>query len=308
MGDALLSRLGRQLDALVSAFGSVYRLGGDEFCVIARGSERQIQRIAEASQAALSEFGEGFAVTSSCGQALVPRDARNVALALHTADERLYAQKERRQRSSVGTQTGAALLQALEEREPELRGHLDMVAKMSVSVARCMGLFGEELEDVDRAAQLHDVGKVAIPDAILQKPGALDASEWDFIHRHTIVGERILLAAPSLSNVARLVRASHERYDGGGYPDGLSGEEIPLGARIVTACDAYNSMTSERPYGSALSSEQALAELRRCAGEQFDPVVVEAVAEELGHGAGSFENLQEQGGLALAPPLVILGT
>jgi two-component system cell cycle response regulator len=307
MGDALLSRLGNQLRSTVTGWGECYRLGGDEFCVVASGSERDIQHVAEIAREALSDVGEGFVVTSSCGQALLPRDGRNVALALHTADERLYAQKERRQRSSVGTQTGAALLQALEEREPDLRGHLDDVANLSVGVARRMGLFGEELEDVARAAQLHDVGKVAIPDAILQKPGALDQSEWEFIHRHTIVGERILSAAPALSAVAKIVRASHERYSGGGYPDGVSGDEIPLGARIVSVCDAFNSMTSQRPYGRELSTDEAVSELRRCAGEQFDPGVVETLCQSLIAPNDGNEEDTEQDVISFGAPLVVIG-
>jgi two-component system, cell cycle response regulator len=281
MGDALLSRLGGELGSVVRGTGRAYRLGGDEFCVLAGGSEHEIERVADMAREALSDAGEGFHITSSCGNAILPLDADQSALALHIADDRLYAQKERRQRSTVGVQTGAALLQVLEEREPELRGHLDQVAQLSVAVGERLGLSGEKLEEVARAAQLHDVGKVAIPDAILQKPGELNQAEWDFIHRHTIVGARILRAAPALDAVAAIVRASHERYDGSGYPDRLRGDEIPLGARIIAVCDAYNSMTSVRPYGTAVSSEAAIEELRRCAGSQFDPLVVEAICEVL---------------------------
>jgi diguanylate cyclase (GGDEF)-like protein len=282
MGDALLTRLGKQLGSAVDGVGTTYRLGGDEFCVVADGSEQLLDEIAETAHLALSESGDGFQITSSCGQAVIPRDSTSVTHALHVADERLYVHKGQHRRATVGIQTSAALLQALLEREPELRGHLDQVGELSRDVGRTMGLFGEELEDVARAGQLHDVGKVAVPDAILQKPGALDASEWKFIHRHTIVGARILGAAPALDTVAKMVRASHERYDGNGYPDGLAGEAIPLGARIVSACDAYNSMTSERPYGQTLTSEEAIEELRRCAGEQFDRAVVEALCTVLG--------------------------
>ncbi len=281
MGDALLARLGKQLSTALHGAGNVYRLGGDEFCVLAYGSDERIDTVAEAAREALSGSGEGFEITCSCGLAVLPRDAKDVTLALHIADERLYSQKDNRQRSNTRNQTGAALLQALEEREPDLRDHLDAVAELSGLVARALGVSGEELEDVRRAAELHDVGKVAIPDAILQKPAALDDSEWDFIRRHTIVGERILNAAPALTEVARIVRASHERWDGGGYPDGLRGDEIPLGARIVAVCDAYNSMTSARPYNHAHSNAEALTELRRCAGEQFDPNVVDALCRLL---------------------------
>jgi two-component system cell cycle response regulator len=300
MGDALLARLGRQLSSMLKGAGNVYRLGGDEFCVLATGSQERIEDIAEAAREALSGSGEGFEITCSCGMAMLPVDAKDITLALHIADERLYSQKDNRQRSNTRTQTGAALLQALEEREPELRDHLDAVAELSVAVGRAMGLSGEVLEDLRRAAELHDVGKVAIPDAILQKPAALDDSEWDFIRRHTIVGERILNAAPALTEVARIVRASHERWDGAGYPDGLQGEEIPLGARIVAVCDAYNSMTSNRPYSRTNSNEEALQELHRCAGAQFDPNVVDALCRLLDAPAPAISEREETAPLAVA--------
>jgi two-component system, cell cycle response regulator len=123
------------------------------------------------------------------------------------------------------------------------------------------------------------VGKVAVPSSILRKAGPLDDSEWSFVRQHTLVGDRILSAAPALSSVAQVVRSSHERYDGGGYPDGLSGDEIPLAARVVAVCDAYHAMTSERPYRTARAHWEAIEELRRCAGRQFDPVVVAAFCE-----------------------------
>ena len=129
---------------------------------------------------------------------------------------------------------------------------------------------------VVRTAKLHDIGKMAVPDAILSKPGPLDGEEWDYVRQHTLIGERIVAAAPPLAPVARLVRSSHERWDGGGYPDGLRGDEIPLGARVVAVCDAFDAMTTQRPYREPVSEVAAEAELRRCAGTQFDPMVVEA--------------------------------
>jgi HD-GYP domain-containing protein (c-di-GMP phosphodiesterase class II) len=146
-------------------------------------------------------------------------------------------------------------------------------------VARRLEVEGEELEHVRHAAELHDVGKMAIPDAILDKPGPLDPTEWSFIRRHTIIGERIVAAAPALRQVAALVRASHEHWDGSGYPDGLAGDEIPLGARIVAVCDAFDAMVANRPYRVGMPPDLALAELWRCAGSQFDPAVVSAFAE-----------------------------
>jgi HD-GYP domain-containing protein (c-di-GMP phosphodiesterase class II) len=167
------------------------------------------------------------------------------------------------------------------ERTPELRDNIDDVALLAQGVGRRLGLRAHELYEVVRAAELHDIGKMAIPDAILSKPGPLDAAEWEFMRQHTIVGERMLGVAPALAGVARLLRWSHERVDGGGYPDGLTGDEIPLGARIIAACDAFHAMTSERPYRSAVSADEAVAELLRNSGTQFDAEVIGAFQAEL---------------------------
>ena len=124
-------------------------------------------------------------------------------------------------------------------------------------------------------------GKVAIPDAILEKPGPLSAEDWRFLYRHTLIAERILAGAPDLAKVAGIVRWTHERVDGTGYPDGLKGDEIPLAARIVFVCDAFDAMISNRPYAEALTIDAALEELRRCAGTQFDPEVSHSFCEGL---------------------------
>jgi two-component system, cell cycle response regulator len=213
---------------------------------------------------------------------LIPSEAVDASEVLQLADERLYAQKARQRRFSASRETTSALVQALEEREPELRDHIADVADLARGVAVQLGLEGDELEEVVRAGELHDVGKVAVPDSILRKPGPLTEIEWGTMRQHTLVGDRIVSAAPALRGVARLVRASHERYDGMGYPDRLMGEEIPLGARIVTVCDAFNAMTSDRPYRPAVSAAEALEEIERCSGRQFDPMVVEAFGRVIG--------------------------
>ena len=140
-----------------------------------------------------------------------------------------------------------------------------------------MGLDGKALAEVEAGALLHDVGKIGIPDAILHKPGPLDAAEWALMREHPIIGERILLPLPGLGNVAKMVRHEHERWDGSGYPDGLAGDEIPLASRIVLACDTFNALVSDRPYRRALPVAGAVAELERCAGTQFDPAVIDAL-------------------------------
>ena len=211
---------------------------------------------------------------------ILPHEARDATLAMKIADQRMYAHKEDR-RSSATRQTRDILLQVLQEREPDLGEHLKGVAQLAMGVGTRLSLLSEELDEVVRAAELHDVGKMAIPDEILHKPGPLTDAEWSFVRQHTIIGERILGAAPALLAVAKLVRASHEHWDGSGYPDGLAGEAIPLGARIVAVCDAFDAMTTSRPYRDAMSVEDALAEIRACAGTQFDPTVVEAFCEEI---------------------------
>jgi HD-GYP domain-containing protein (c-di-GMP phosphodiesterase class II) len=150
------------------------------------------------------------------------------------------------------------------------------VAELAEKTAERLGLPAHEVKLIALAAELHDVGKTAIPDAILNKPGPLDADEWEFMRRHTVIGERIILAAPSLAPTASLVRSSHERFDGTGYPDALRGDAIPLGASIIAVCDAFDAMVSERPYRSAMAVGAALDELHNCAGTQFDPRVVDA--------------------------------
>jgi two-component system, cell cycle response regulator len=274
-GDALLVRLAEKLAAVPGVEGSSYRLGGDEFCVIASIGGNEAELVIDRTCAALTERGEGFEVTSSFGAVLLPDEATEVSAALSLADERLYAQKQSRRGSA--DRSMETFLEALAAREPSLHAHLEGVAALAVDVGERLGLAGTELDELSRAAQLHDLGKVAVPHEILEKPGALDEREWEFIHQHTVVGERMLRASPALRNAATIVRSSHERWDGTGYPDGLAGEDIPHASRIVAVCDAFEAMTSTRPYRAARTVDDALAEVRRCAGTQFDPAVVDVV-------------------------------
>jgi two-component system cell cycle response regulator len=169
----------------------------------------------------------------------------------------------------------------LAERDAELGTHLNEVTDLCQRTAVRLGIPEEDMTALTQAAALHDVGKSAVPDAILEKAGPLTDAEMMFIRRHTMIGERILGAAPALSKPAKLVRWSHERFEGGGYPDGIGGDEIPIGSRIISVCDAYHAMVSNRAYRPARTPEAAVAELRRCAGTQFDPVVVDAFCEAL---------------------------
>ena len=283
-GDALLVRLGGALERDLATRGAAYRMGGDEFCALLRPGLQPVAPLVEGAAQALAEHGEGFSVTSSWGSVVLGEEACDPEEALRLADQRMYARK-RRGRSSISRQTTDVLLRALAERHPDLDGHSCDVALLAESTAQRLGLESDDVEAVRQAAQLHDIGKVAIPEAILHKPGSLEDDEWEFMRRHSEIGERIIAEAPALARVAAMVRASHERFDGGGYPDGLRGEEIPLGARIVAVCDAFDAMITERPYSAAIALDDAERELRACAGSQFDPAVVEAFCSSRGAAA-----------------------
>jgi diguanylate cyclase (GGDEF)-like protein/putative nucleotidyltransferase with HDIG domain len=173
-----------------------------------------------------------------------------------------------------------ALAVALLERDRYTGEHSESVVELARTVARALGLKASEIERIAAAALLHDIGKVAMPDSILNKPSALDEAEWAVMREHPLVGERILRAIPGMAAVATIVRHEHERFDGTGYPDGLKGQDIPIGSRIILACDTFHAMTSDRPYRAAMTESQAIREISTCAGTQFDPEVTEVL---IGH-------------------------
>jgi two-component system cell cycle response regulator len=280
-GDALLVRLGRSLSAFMGTRGDVFRMGGDEFCALFEPGADGVAPIVEGAARALSEHGNGFSVGCSHGAITLPAEADHAAGALRIADQRMYANKHAG-RVSAGRQTADALLRALAERDPHLSSQPEAV-ELAVATAEALGLPPDEVECVRHATELRDIGKVAIPDAILTKPGPLRDEEWEFIRRHPVIGERIIDGAPDLRRIGRLVRASHERMDGTGYPDRLAGGEVPVGARIVAVADAFAAMTAPRPYRPARSADEALEELRAAAGTQFDPAVVEAFVTARAH-------------------------
>jgi diguanylate cyclase (GGDEF)-like protein/PAS domain S-box-containing protein len=271
-GDALLERLARRLRESIGERASAYRMGGDEFCVFA--SSGDLRDVVEDARLALSDQGDGFLIRCSSGSAELPIEATTLDAALQLADERLYADK-RAHKPSERDEAHPAVAGLLGVRGQS--GGLD-VAELAAATATRLGLSAEDVACTRIAAQLHDIGKTAVPDAILAKPGPLDSEEWAFMRRHTLIGERIVAATPALARIAPLVRASHERPDGTGYPDGLLIEAIPIGARIVAVVDAFSAMVSERSYRQAMTVERAIEELHRCAGTQFDGAVVDAFA------------------------------
>jgi putative nucleotidyltransferase with HDIG domain len=178
-------------------------------------------------------------------------------------------------------ETLASLTSALEAKDDYTSAHAQEVSDLAVAVARRLGSSEDLVQAIELGALLHDIGKIRIPESVLNKRSALDDEEWALMRTHPVVGERILAPIEALANVVPIIRSSHERWDGGGYPDGLSGEAIPIGARIVAVCDAFRAMVEPRPYRPALDVEAARAELDRCSGTQFDPAVVAALLRSL---------------------------
>jgi diguanylate cyclase (GGDEF)-like protein/putative nucleotidyltransferase with HDIG domain len=277
-GDLLLERLSGSFSRALGERGRAYRLGGDEFCALVWKNHGE--QLIEDCMVALTTEGEGFRITGSYGLVRMPREASQAEHALQLADERMYAFKDSR-RTSAGRQTRDLAMQVIAAYEPELREHARNVAELAEGVAARLGMSGQDLSDAVRAAELHDIGKVAIPYQILHKEGPLDAKEWQLMERHPTIGASILSSAPALSRVAEIVAASHERFDGRGYPRGMSGQEIPLASRVLFVCDSFDWMVRDTPCGQARPQQEALEELERCAGTQFDPRVVDAFLTEI---------------------------
>jgi diguanylate cyclase (GGDEF)-like protein len=216
-GDALLQRLGGRLAvAAAKHSGSAYRMGGDEFCVLAHWRSADAERLLHETISALEDSGEGWHIGCSHGVSWIPSEAATESQALNLADERLYANKA--SRSSTTRQVTDALLQVLSEQSASLDEHVERVSDFAGTLAIALDEPEFEVQRIRLAAQLHDIGKTAIPAAIIDKPGPLDEREWEFLHRHPAIGARIVSAAPVLAHTAPLIHSSHERIDGQGCP------------------------------------------------------------------------------------------
>jgi diguanylate cyclase (GGDEF)-like protein/putative nucleotidyltransferase with HDIG domain len=295
IGDRLLAAVGRALSEHSRASDLVTRSGPDEFVVILPETD---------SAAALKAFERLLLELEALKVGGVECVSASVGIAEYsrgmTADELMTAAARRmhtaraagggRAEANGGPDESAenagqsshsdavvGLAEALTERDRYTGEHSEEVLDLVEQVARGLALDEQEVQRIRYAALLHDIGKVAIPDEILNKPAKLTDEEFEVMKTHTVVGERILRAIPGLGGVARIVRSEHERYDGKGYPDGLTGDEIPIGARIILACDAYHAMVSDRPYRKAMDHAEAIRELGKHAGTQFDPQVTEVL-------------------------------
>ena len=291
-GDEVLRRVGEKLLAMAPGDENVTRSSADEFLVLL--PDLGALEAAEPFVRLLEEMEDLRVNGLECVSASVGIAEYRLPM---TAGELIAAAGDRLRRARMNgggraesqpaslervlpSDSVAGLAEALLERDRDTGEHSEGVADLSAEVARAMGLDEREVERVRSAALLHDIGKVGIPDDVLHKSGDLTEPEWRTMREHPVIGERIVRTIPGLGPVARIIRHEHERWDGTGYPDGLSGDEIPVGARIVLACDAYHAMTSDRPYRQALSHQEAVRELSEGAGSQFDPQVTEVL---IGH-------------------------
>ncbi|SDD66304.1 HD-GYP domain-containing protein [Sporomusa acidovorans] len=232
---------------------------------LARNFAARIQRLDLAiDQIAAGKHDVHLRVEGSDEVSLLAARINSLATALHG------------ERESLMMSTIESLVTALEAKDAYTYGHSSQVASIAEAIGRELGLAEDELLTLRIAALLHDIGKIGIPDHILNKPGRLDAEEWAIIKQHPETGAKIIAGIPALKEVAESVRHHHARWDGEGYPEALSRDNIPLGARIIAVADTYQAMISDRPYRTGMPEEVALEEIRRCIGDQFDPQVVDA--------------------------------
>jgi diguanylate cyclase (GGDEF)-like protein/putative nucleotidyltransferase with HDIG domain len=276
-GDELLCWVVDGLSRAVRPMDSVGRLGGDEFAILAPGAgESGAERIATRARKQLSER-----VAVSTGTAAFPAHGLDHDELQRHADRELYASKHGDAEHFTAGQReltwAATLARAVDARMATPIEHSTIVARYAAGIAQQLGWSGADLAHLRIAAMLHDIGKVVLPDRILQKPDSLDDLEFEEVKRHPQEGAELINRVEGMGRIAEWVRHSHEHYDGSGYPAGLAGDAIPLASRILLVADAYDAITSDRPYRSAQSQTEALEELRCHAGRQFDPGCVDAL-------------------------------
>jgi HD-GYP domain-containing protein (c-di-GMP phosphodiesterase class II) len=286
---------GRFLDSVWTVGGAVYRIDVQRFAVLAP-TESHINGEFLLSRTGSLEV-EGL-IGRAYGEVVLPAELGDPEAALQQAGQSVSAYKQRHQRSAR-RQAHAVLMSVLASRRPDLREHLRTVAFRSISISRRLGLDEATIDDVFLAAELQDIGLLTVPEAVLEKESALNPTEIKLIRNHPVAGAKIVSAAPGLSSVAATIAAVSERFDGSGYPEGLSGEDIPVGARIIRVCVAFAAITSKRPYRQPRSQGEALTELQHGAGSEFDPRVVEALVADLAE-EGTFAT--ESPAVSQAPP------
>jgi HD-GYP domain-containing protein (c-di-GMP phosphodiesterase class II) len=278
----------RFLQEAIAVGGNAYRIAMDRFVVIAP-TEARISGEFLISRSGSPDSETAFALVGRAyGEVTVPAETQDADTAMQLAGQRVTAFKQGQQRSAR-RQAHAVLMAVLAARRPDLREHLRTVAFRALSVSRRLGLDRGTIDDIFLAAELHDIGLLTVPETVLEKETALDPAEIALIRNHPAAGARIVASASELISVAEMIAAVSERFDGSGHPDGLVADQIPIGSRILRVCVAYAAMTAERPYRPARTTEEAVGELRRGSGSDYDPVVVEALAADLAEETGTAE-------------------
>ncbi len=313
-GDQVLRSFGRVLNREVGENNVTARIGGDEFAVILPGADRrEADKIAwriwdELAKTPVNETANASIFLGvSVGTGGYPWGGETLEEIIHWADAKLYANKLERKGFKHSNRNGKdekrlvaavvdVLSSALDIRDKMTHRHARRVARMSAFLAREMKLTDDQVLQIEYAAALHDIGKIGVTDGILFKDAALDEHEWHEMRRHSELGYRILNGVDFLRDSAEIVYSHHEHYDGGGYPRSLSGTEIALGARVFAVVDAYDAMTSRRPYREARSQEDALEEIMRHSGTQFDPATVEAFMRMVRRNPDGFRDEHEEFG------------
>ncbi len=277
-GDRVLITIARILTESTRSDDILARIGGDEFCVLLpKTSSAAAQSICRRILRRCREYAERADVITppsiSMGVATKTDAGQDIADTLKTAEQLMYKRKLLESKS-VHNSILSAILSTLYEKSHEAQEHTARLAAHARAMGLSLGLTEEQLNDLELFSILHDIGKIAVDDRVLLKPGPLTDTEREEVRRHSETGYRVVRSSPEISHVADLILAHHEDWDGGGYPQGLRGEGIPLLARILRVADAYDAMTHDQPYRPALPQEQALRELREHAGKQFDPDIV----------------------------------
>jgi putative nucleotidyltransferase with HDIG domain len=277
-GDSVLRRVVEVLAEQTRATDTVGRLGGDEFGILVVGGDPRT--VSGRVHDALVDVAP-----ATSGIAVFPVDGTDQSELHHVADADLYVRKHGRRRVGMRMQRelswAAALAGAVDQRMSVTHQHGAAVASYAAGIAVRLGWGAKDLDHLRLAAMLHDVGKIRVPEDILRKDGPLDDAEWEEMRKHAAGGAEIVASVDGLEPIIGWIRHSHEDVDGRGYPDGLAGEAIPQASRILRVADAFDAMTSDRTYRKALGYDEALAELCRHAGTQFDPACVSALEQHL---------------------------